>query len=219
LGERRNIKNNGVHIGAIPHERDPDVQTEKENMNTDTSVGITIGDLKGLYADLNEKLASDKGHEWHEAFKLFLKKQNPWPKIVKVAKAADGVLAEMIALGRYDWVNEHITEGSFPVPEGFALGSEPKLFHFDRSISSEKAIREMEKQGYRPAMIWDLLDFGAKNPEEQRKYPIVALGSVAVVDGARDVACLGRLASARRLGLGRFGGVCDGVFRFLAVRI
>lgn len=139
-------------------------------------------------------------------------------KAVEVARVAKGILAEMIALGRYDWVNSDITEGNFPMPEGFTLGSEPKVFHFDRTISSEKAIKEMEKQGYRPAMIWDLLDYGAKNPEEQRKYPIVALGSVAVFGDDRDVASLHRGGSARRLCLDGFDCGWNDYCRFLAVR-
>jgi len=43
-------------------------------MNTDISVGsVTIREVKGLRADFEEKLASDNGREWVEAFKLFLK--------------------------------------------------------------------------------------------------------------------------------------------------
>jgi hypothetical protein len=153
-----------------------------------------------------------------DALWVFLKERFA-KKAVEVARVAKGVLVEMITLGRYDWVNEHITEGSFPVPEGFALGSEPKLFRFDRSISSEKAIEEMGKQGYRPATIWDLLDYGAKNPEEQLKYPIVALGSVAVLDdGCCGVAYLGRFASGRGLGLDGFDSGWHDDYRFLAVR-
>lgn len=53
-------------------------------MKTDTPVGITIGEVKGLYADLNEKLASENSQEWLGAFKLFLKKQNPWEKVVNM---------------------------------------------------------------------------------------------------------------------------------------
>jgi hypothetical protein len=53
-------------------------------MNTDTTVGITVGEVKGLRADFEEKLASENGREWLEGFKLFLKKQNPWETAVKV---------------------------------------------------------------------------------------------------------------------------------------
>jgi hypothetical protein len=190
-------------------------------MSTDTVVGITIGEVKGMFADLNEKLASESGQEWHEALKLFLKKQNPWPSASEaVATAPQAVvdsLKEMIAAGRYDWVNSDITAKRFG-PETLSLGQEPKLFHFDRDISSEDAIAEMEKQGYRPATLGDLLKFGAENSEEQRKFPIVALGSVARVGGDRDVAYLGRSASGRSLDLYWFDDVWPRHCRFLAVR-
>ena len=55
-------------------------------MNTDTTVGITVGEVKGLRADFEEKLASENGREWLEGFKLFLKKKNPWEVITEGAE-------------------------------------------------------------------------------------------------------------------------------------
>jgi len=127
-------------------------------------------------------------------------------------------LKSLIEAGRYDWVNTDITEDNFPMPEGFTLGTEPKLFHFNRSISSEKAIEEMVRDGYRPATIFDLLGFGAKNPELQRQFPIVAFGSVAQSGGHRGVACLGGGGAGRRLDLSWVVINWPGSSRFLAVR-
>lgn len=127
-------------------------------------------------------------------------------------------LTEMIVLGKYDWVDENITEVNFPMPENFVLGTEPKLYHFNRSISSEDAIKEIEKDGFRPARIWDLLDYGAKNPELQIQFPIVALGSVAQVGGSRRVACLDMGNAGRGLDLYWFEDDWRGIARFLAVR-
>ena len=138
--------------------------------------------------------------------------------IVSSVKAAASSLKDMIALGHYDWVNQNITEDRFPMPANLVLGAEPKLFHFNRSISSDSAIKEMDKDGYCLATIWDLLDFGAKNPEVQRQFPIVALGSVCGVDGDRYVACLDRDDAKRCLDLCWFGGDWRGDCRFLAVR-
>lgn len=218
LGERRNIKNNGVHIGAISHERNPDLRTEKENMKTDASVGILIGEVSGLIADLMGKLAGEKGREWLEAFKLFLKKQNPWPEVVKTVAGVKSLLSDMVVDCHFDSVNEHVNEKNFP-PETLVLGSGPKIFHFNRRISSEDVIAEMKKDGYRPAKLGDLLDYGAKNPEEQRKYPIVALGSAAVILAVRYVACIYGDGSERELVLSYFVNTWDAHSRFLAVRI
>lgn len=102
--------------------------------------------------------------------------------IVNTANKVAFTLKGLIEIGKYDWVNSDITEVNFPMPANLVLGAESKPFHFNRNISSENAIKEMAKEGYRPATIWDLLDFGAKNPELQRQFPIVALGSVAEVD-------------------------------------
>lgn len=127
-------------------------------------------------------------------------------------------LEQMIAAGNYDWKNDDITAKRFPLSGTGKVAFEPKLFHFDRDISSENAIKEMEKDGFRPAKIEELLAYGAILPEEQRKYPIVALGSVAKIGGIRHVACLGRNGSRRRLSLSWFGLDWDGDYRFLGVR-
>jgi hypothetical protein len=178
-------------------------------MSTDNPVGITIGEVKGLLADLMEKLSSETAHEWVAALKLFLKKQNPW-QVVK------NVLIDMIALGHYGWVDSNITKKNFG-PETLVTGEGAKLYHFDHEISSEDTVVEMDKQGFKPATLGDLLDFGVKNSEEQRKYPIIALGSIADVDG-RSVAYIRGSGSERRLCLDRFDNHWLEHCRFLAVR-
>lgn len=54
------------------------------------------------------------------------------------------------------------------------------LKQFDRNISSEDAIAEMEKEGYRPATHLELYAFAKANPELQRQFWIIALGSSAL---------------------------------------
>jgi hypothetical protein len=163
----------------------------------------------GVIRDLLEKLNGQNGVSWFEELKKFLKKETCWVMTV---------LQRLIAAGKYDYVNPNINDSNFPVPENFALGSDPKIHHFNRGISSEDVIRQINKDGYRPAMIWDLLDYGAKNPDEQRKYPIVALGSVGRVDGRRVVPCLGGDDSERGLCLGYWVGGWVAGYSFLAVR-
>jgi hypothetical protein len=116
-------------------------------------------------------------------------------------------LQDMIAAGKYDWVNDKITVKKFPVIPQF----QPKIFHFDRHISSEDAVEAIKaddrQHPWEPAKIEHLLAYGAKNLEEQRQYPIVGLGS-----------CGGRRRPRRDLNLRWFNGVWDGGCRFLAVR-
>lgn len=130
----------------------------------------------------------------------------------------DKSLEEMIAAGRYDWKNSDITADRFPVKGKGKKKAEVELVHFNRDISSEDAIAEMDKLGLRPATIEELLAFGAANPDIQRKFPIVALGSVAEVSGSRFVAYLRRVWSERSLSLGWFAFDWNPDCRFLAVR-
>lgn len=127
-------------------------------------------------------------------------------------------LAEMIAVGRYDWTNNDITANRFPISGNDKTDIVVELVHFDRTISTGDAVDEMRLRGLRPAALAELLAYGATFPEDQRKFPIVALGTEALVDGVRDVAGLAGRGSERRLHLDWVGGDWDGSCRFLAVR-
>ncbi len=131
-------------------------------------------------------------------------------------------LAEMIAPGHYDWTNGDITAKRFPVSGEGLIEFEARYFHFDRNISSEDAIKEIESEDtenpWIPAKIEHTLSHGATFPEEQRKFPIIGLGSVALVFGGRHVPYLSLGGAERRLRLIWFGGVWGPFCRFLAVR-
>ncbi len=128
-------------------------------------------------------------------------------------------LEQMIVAGHYDWSNSDITPGCFPITSE-AGEYEYKLFHFDRDIESDEAERLIEEagSGWENAKNEHLLAFGSKFPEEQRKFPIVELGSVALVNGYRYVSYLDRYDSYRGLGLSRRDGWWYRYCRFLAVR-
>ena len=131
-------------------------------------------------------------------------------------------LVDMISAGNCDWKNENITEDKFPVKGEGQVEFEDTIFHFDRSISSEDAAAQIiaadPENPWEPAKIENLLAYGAKTPEEQRKFPIVGLGSVGEVLGARFVPFLSWYDSGRFLYLYYWRGVWFVCFRFLAVR-
>jgi hypothetical protein len=127
-------------------------------------------------------------------------------------------LMQMIAAGHYDWVNSDITPKRFPAHGHGKLELIAELVHFDRNISSDDAVAELERRGLRPATITELLAFGAAQPKKQRKFPIVALGSVAELGGERDVPYLYGGAASRRLGLHWRSVDWRGDSCFLAVR-
>jgi len=146
-----------------------------------------------------------------------------------VAKAAESVfsivvdyslsLAEMVKAGKYDWVNDDITAKHFPAKGEGKKELAIELIHFNRRTSSEEALQEMDKQGFRPATIEELLALGSAYPELQRKFPIAALGSVwQDPNGYRHVPCLGESVSRRSLHLHWLGGGWGGDWRFAAVR-
>lgn len=62
--------------------------------------------------------------------------------------------------------------------------------HFGRETESEANITEMDKLGYRPATHIEAYAFAKANPELQRKFWIVALGSSAMGVDIRSVAML-----------------------------
>ncbi len=121
-------------------------------------------------------------------------------------------LKQLIESQKFNWVNSSITSDNFPIQP--IRNSDYKLFHFDKFISSKDAIKEMEKKGYLPANIYELLSWKDWNDKDF----VIALGSVADVGSRRYVACLRRLGSRRGLSLGWFDGGWGDYCRFLAVR-
>jgi hypothetical protein len=94
-------------------------------------------------------------------------------------------LEDMIAAGKYDWKNSHITARNFPVEGTGIVQFETKVFHSGRVISSEDAVAAIKADDSgnpcEPAGIEHLLVFGSTYPAEQCRYPIVALSSVTRV--------------------------------------
>lgn len=137
-------------------------------------------------------------------------------------------LEEMIIAGCYgpngDNCNKDITPERFPISGSGIEEFEFKLFGegFENGISSERVIKIIKDDDkvnpWEPAKTEHTLAFGAQFPEEQRKHPIIGLGSVARVHGDRRVLCLDRDGSERHLGLRWFGNGWRAYGRFLAVR-
>lgn len=121
-------------------------------------------------------------------------------------------LSQLIADQKFDWVNLDITDDLFPAPK--EIGIDFKLFHFDKYIFSENAVKKMEKDGYRAANIYELLIW----KEWNNKDWIVALGSVPEADGIRYVPALLRYDSGRGLNLRWWGLGWSARYRFLGVR-
>lgn len=195
-----------------------------------TTIGTLPGErLAGLSADLFHKLQA--GTLTIDEFALFVQRKNPFtldhletlvPDIFQLTVDYSQSLEQMIAAGRYDWKNSDITAKRFPITGKGAMEFEARYFHFNRDISSENAIKEIEAADtanpWSAAKIEHVLSHGKTFPEEQRKFPIIGLGSVAEVDGRRRVPYLDGGDSGRGLRLRWFDVVWSPVCRFLAVR-
>ena len=126
---------------------------------------------------------------------------------------------DAVALGRYDWANSDITSKSFSTKRTGKAELTIELVHFNRAISTEDALRELDRMGMRSAELHKLLAFGEKYPDVQREFPIVALGSVRQGrDGHRFVPCLDGNGSGRDLRLHWIEGDWSDFYRFAAVR-
>ncbi len=96
-------------------------------------------------------------------------------------------------------VSRNITPGNFP---GECISTfETTLLHFDRSISSDEAIQEMNLMGLQPASMIELLAFRASYLKTWT-IPIIGLGSVWVdPDGVHYVGCVNDMPSQLRVNL------------------
>jgi len=125
----------------------------------------------------------------------------------------------------FDWVQDGFRFREFKPTEackGFSVATRDlafELFHLDQQISTEDVLAEMVKSGLRPALYEELLAFVQAFPDEQRKYPIVALGSVC--RKGQDYCCPSVLFgdNQRKIDFGWLAGNWHESCRFLAVKL
>lgn len=129
-------------------------------------------------------------------------------------------LQERIERGKYDDVNEHLAKGHFPLYISVDYTIESRLFRFGHEITSSDAIVEIERSGFHPGTLPEILTFGETYPDEQRKYSIAALRSFWFhPDAGPCVLFLDQLNGLRRLTLSRIAKAKWGInCRFLGIR-
>lgn len=148
---------------------------------------------------------------------------DPFVSIIQVDY--DQASANMHWTYQYSWWNKNITFERFPITGQGVATFEAKAFYFgSERISSEEVVRRIEaadqKNPWSVAKLEHLLVYGVGFPDEQRKYPIVALGSSCHVCGFREVPFLdNRGDSGDRIDLIRWDGNWNMPFQFLAVRL
>ncbi len=133
----------------------------------------------------------------------------------------DKKLKAMIEAGRYDWTNSDITDKHFPIEGSGQSQVEIILRHYDKVMSTDAVLADLDQNGLRPATIAELLALGAdpKTRDLQREFPIIALGSVwQRLYGYRYCPYLYRNGSKRHLRLDWIVSDWREICRFAAVR-
>lgn len=96
----------------------------------------------------------------------------------------DRSIVDLLNIGHYR-CNDLITDVKFPSSEGGEREVEFGLFRTNLNLQSYEVFAEMEKSGFRPATVKELLSYGEKNSEN--KGLIVGFGSVYEINGYRYV--------------------------------
>ena len=184
----------------------------KKSHVSDRVLEPTPAQMKEFFAQVQS------GRITKETFQQFLCGQASFPSYT-VTVNHDQTVKQLIKAGKYDWINDDITDINFPSDEEGKAQLEIFLLSFNRHISSEDAIEKIDKQGLRPATLKELLGLGSQHPDLQRKNPIVALGSTwRFPRGYLYVLVLYRNGSRRRLDLTWFEGGWSSRWRFAVVR-
>ena len=125
----------------------------------------------------------------------------------------------LAARGKYDRENGNIISTNFPTKQKGAAKVAVELVNFNRSIPTKEAFVELDEREFRPAELHELLALGIEQPDLQRQFPIVAIGSCwRDLDGRRRVPCLHGDGNGRDLDLFHSEGAWNERYRFLAVR-
>lgn len=93
-----------------------------------------------------------------------------------------------------------------------------KLIHFGKVMTDKTALEALKARDLRPANLEELLIYARANPDKQKEFPIVALGSSCLWTGGRGSPCLSWDNGGRDLDLGWSGRVRGDRCRVLAVR-
>ncbi|QQR60354.1 hypothetical protein IPH19_02970 [Candidatus Uhrbacteria bacterium] len=107
----------------------------------------------------------------------------------------------------YDWVDVPLNGAVFKaidICKDVSTESreiEFEFVHLDKEMHTDAILAELDRLGFRPALYEELLGFTKQYPDEQRKFPIVALGSVCWQGGGLGSPCANGGDAGRYLGM------------------
>ena len=100
---------------------------------------ISARDLHGPWVDFMDKLQGERGVDWFNAFKKFLRKENPWPEPARSWREEDGVIYfSVVSDGTTgeDWIKR--LEGN-----GFRIGDYAKQVLRSPSFTPTSGVTEV----------------------------------------------------------------------------
>jgi hypothetical protein len=133
-------------------------------------------------------------------------------------------LAKMIEAGNFDWRDDDVNPLNFPDLEeeknlNKVIRLKAKIFNFEKAISSENILEELDREGYRPATLVELLALAKVDPGLQERFTIVSLGSTwtNIID-SRRAPCIRVYRGERELNTDGLEGAWVTSYNFLAIR-
>jgi len=130
----------------------------------------------------------------------------------------DTTLEDLIRAGAYNWFNPDISSIHFFANGKGQVNFPLHLVHFGKKLGLEEIHLALEVQNLRPADAHELCTLGERYPELQRRFPIVAFGSIWHYRTAHGAAlCLYGDSGARYLGLKWLGREFPSRYRFATV--
>ena len=168
----------------------------------DQIVGADATPPIGILRDLFAKLSSQDGDVWWKMLKAFLRKDACW--VTKVGRTVCAIVTHIVdgslscsdmidgcMLGIFD---RRINQKNFPFSSVTTDEWEFRVIQFAEDVFSEEvssSLVDFNTGGpWQLAGIEHLLTYGKYHPDDQRRNPIVSLGSVGVIDRTQYVPCL-----------------------------
>lgn len=139
-----------------------------------------------------------------------------YPVVVDYGKSVE----EMVEFGRYDWSHRGITSKHFPTKWIGKTEIAVELVRINGCCANENSALELfNSNGYRQTNLHELLAFGEKYPDIQRKISIIALISVRrFLRNRLGALCLDTRGSKRILDLRSLGSNWITIASFAVVR-
>lgn len=127
--------------------------------------------------------------------------------------------AELITRPGYDWVNDAISEGLFPVTCHQCTEVAYAIAAFDPALEAVSQVRaEIQTSGWWPSEAGHLFAYGCEGFVNEGSHPLIALGQTAKVAGVDQVLAIWHGIGWRNLVVHPVSGRWHPTYRALVVR-